>query len=182
MAIAATRTDDWIQHLPFIGGQRPSPYGMVDGVFYGTLATTGDASGGNVTVNGRLSEEKKEDWVYIIGGTHARINGLIGGDVFEQVNTGPLTPTDVLSITNPTFEWGGVNVQITGNAVAFTPVVGQSKVLGLPVFGDKRIPGIFLMYAAGWETNSNTSLYSAQIWGWIIRYQSFFRNVSPQLG
>lgn len=182
MAVALIATDDWIQHLVFGGGPRPTPYGPMDGVFYGLMAVAGDATGGNVTINGRLSVERKEDWVYIVGGTHTRVNSaLISGDNFEQINTGPAISTGV-AVTNPTFEYGGLNRNIGGNAVTFTPVDQHSKVVGMPIFGDRSIPGVFLMYAVGWETNGDTALYSAQMWGWIIRRQSFFRNVLPSVG
>jgi len=183
MAIAVIETDTWIQHLEFVGGQRQTPYGPVDGLFYGTMAGTGDATGGNFTLNGRLSEERKTDRVYIFGGSHTRVNSeAVPGDVFEQVNTGPLSSTGVASITNPTFESGGVRQVISSNAVSFPLVWTLDKCQGMPMFGDRNIPGVFLMYAAGWEDNVDTVLYSAQLWGWYIRYQGFFRGVSPNLG
>lgn len=184
MAVAHISTDGWIQHLEFVGGPRPTPYGPMDGVFYGLMAVDGDATGGNVTLNGRLSFDRKEDWVYIVGGSHTRANDLVGGDVFEQVNTGPLIPTAAVAttVTNPTFEFGGVVLPITGNALKFTPVIQQSKAVGLPIFGDKRIAGIFLMYAAGFEVNTNLVTYTAQIWGWLIKYSTFFRGVRPEVG
>lgn len=184
MAVAILATDGWIQHLPFQGGQRPSPYGQVDGTFQGLIAGDGDATGGNLTLSGRLSFDRKEDWVYIVGGTHTRVNALISGDVFEQLNTGPLIPTSAVAttVTNATYEYGGLAAAITANALTMTQSQGLAKVTGMPIFGDKKIPGIFLMYAAGWESNTDGATYVANIWGWIIKYESFFRNVRPQVG
>ena len=183
MAVAVVETDTWLQHLLFTGGPRPTPFGPVDGVFYGLMAGTGAAGGGNFSLSGRLSFDRKEDWVYIVGGTHTRQGSeAASGDVFEQVNTGPLIPTQVSGINNPTFEWGGVVQNITANNLTITPVSGQTKVTGMPIFGDKHLAGVFLMYAAGWETNIDGATYSAQIWGWIIKYQSFFRNRPPSAG
>lgn len=184
MAVGILATDGWIQHLPFQGGPRPSPYGQVDGTFQGVIAGDGDASGGNITLSGRLSFERKEDWVYILGGTHTRANAIVTGDVFEQVNTGPLIPTDAVAvaINNATYEWGGATLPIANNAISLSPSTGLAKATGMPIFGDKRIPGIFLMYAAGWETNTNGVTFSAQLWGWIIKYESFFRFVRPAVG
>jgi len=184
MAVAIIRTDTWIRHLVFGGAPRQTPYGAVDGVFYGLLSGDGDASGGNFTMNGRLSEKKKRDFVYIVGGTHTRNNAVLtSGDVFEQINTGPLIENDAVAtaVTNPTFEYGGVVFTPGGNAVAMTPVSDLSKIAGMPIFGDPQIPGVFLLYAAGWQDNENGATYVSSIWGWLIRYNSFFRGVSPSL-
>ena len=181
MAVAALLTDVWLSHLEFVGPPRETNYGPMDGLFYGTMAIDGDLTGGNVTLSGRLSFDRKEDWVYVVGGTHTRVNTALAGDVFEQINTGPLIPTTALAttVTNPTFEYGGVSRAIDGNAVTIAPEGGRQKVNGMAIFGDKKIPGVFLMYASGWETNTNGATYVASIWGWIIKYPSFFRGVVP---
>lgn len=182
MAIAHVRTDDWIQHLPFVGGPRPSPYGSVDGMFYGALSVAGDVSGGNLTLNGNLSEARKEDWVYIIGGTQYQKNTVLAGEqAFEIINTGPVTPT-ASAVVNPSFPVGALMDDITNNAVTIGKNDTTKPFIGMPAFGDKRIAGVFSLYAVGFENNTDTVLHTASIWGWIIRYNSFFRDVRPSVG
>lgn len=184
MAVAILATDTWIQHLVFSGGRRTTPFGPVDGVFYGLVSGVGDASAGNLTLNGRLSAERKEDWVYIIGAHTVSVNTVAGvGDVFTQLNSGPLIPTSS-SVQNPSFNRTDASRPATGNAIAMSDrfTGGGNPFAGMPIFGDKRIPGVFLMAAAGFETNVNLAEYQMSLWGWIIRYNGFFRNEAPSLG
>lgn len=185
MAISTTSIDGWIQHLPFEGGPRPSLAGPVDGVWYGNVSGPGDASGGNVTLQGQLSEARKEDWVYVIQAASATINTLTDQEMFIQLNTGPLIPTST-AVVNPTFNFGGSMRAIANNAISIMSDDGSNTgpfpFQGLPIFGDKRIPGVFLMMAAGFETNVDLALYTMSAWGWLIRYQGFFRNRPPALG
>lgn len=183
MAVALLETDSWIQHLVFTGPQRPTDFGPADGVWYGLLSVAGDASGGNVTLNGRLSEDRKEDWVYVPMASAIHRNSTTGAtsNYFEQLNTGPLIPTST-AVNNPTFNYGGTGVGITGNAITVQNTTQTKDFYGMPIFGDKRIPGIFLMYAVGFETNTDTVLYTASIWGWLFRYNGFFRGVAPSVG
>lgn len=187
MAVAILATDSWIQHLPFVGGRRSSPFGEVDGVWYGLVAGDGDASGGNISLNGRLSFDRKEDWVYILGALETTTNQSLGGDdTLTQVNTGPLIPTAAVATTvqNPSF-------MITGDAgpgaagivtSAHRANGGSDYRAGMPIFGDKRLDGIFLMLAAAWATNTDGATYQMSSWGFLIEYQSFFRNRPPSFG
>jgi len=186
MGIAHISIDGWIQHLPFVGGQRPSAYGPVDGIWYGLVAGDGDASGGNVTLNGSLSFDRKEDWVYILGAITASKNGSGEGEVFLQANSGPLIPTDAVATTvrNPSFSTGGQMLAIANNSVSLATSLtgGAFPFAGMPIFGDKRITGTFLMNAAGFEINTDGATYQMSSWGFLIKYESFFRNVRPSVG
>jgi len=186
MAVAILATDTWLNHLPFVGGQRPSPFGMVDGIWYGLGAGDGAAGGGNFTISLRLSEERKEDWVYILGGIAASVNTPLASDVFVQVNTGPLIPTGAVATTvnNPSFSSGGVWGGVVNNAISASHNLsgGSAAGVGMPIFGDKRIPGLFLMMAMGAEANVDGATYQLSSWGFLIKYESFFRNVRPSLG
>ena len=186
MAVAILATDTWITHLPFTG-QRPSPFGPVDGIWYGLLAGDGAAGGGNFSLNGSLSFDRKEDWVYILGALETTTNQSIGGtDVLTQVNTGPLIPTGAVatSVTNPSFMATGDAG--AGGAATVTSAHrlngGADYRAGLPIFGDKRIPGTFLMLAAAWGLNTDGATYQLSAWGFLIRYQSFFRDRPAALG
>jgi len=186
MAVAILETDGWIQHLPFQGGPRQTVEGPVDGIWYGLVSGDGDASGGNLTLNGRLSFERKEDWVYILKGFSASTNDVLNREMFLQANTGPLIPTQS-AVQNPSFSFGGAIRGIDNNAIAImTEAAGASPAMppfpGLPIFGDKRIAGVFLMLAAGFAINTDTVSYQMSAWGWLVRYQGFFRNVSPPVG
>lgn len=183
MAVAILATDTWVQHLPFEGGPRDSEFGPIDGVWFGLVSGDGDATAGNLTLNGRLSFERKEDWIYVLGGLSVSINTVQSMAVFTQVNTGPLIPS-ASAVVNPSFSIGGNMDNVTGNAITTGNVTagGNDPRRGMPIFGDKRIAGIFLMLAAGFETNIDGATYQMSSWGSLIRYQSFFRNRPPSLG
>lgn len=187
MAVAVIATDTWIQHLPFQGGPRQTVEGPVDGVWYGLVSGDGDASGGNLTLNGSLSFDRKEDWVYILKGFSATNNDpVVNMEMFLQANTGPLIPT-ASAVQNPSFNFGGALRGIDGNAIAIMNEAGASSPAmppfpGLPIFGDKRISGTFLMLAAGFAINTDTVTYQMSAWGWLVRYQGFFRRTNPALG
>lgn len=180
MAVAVLATDTWIQHLPFVGGRRPSPYGDVDGVWYGVVSGDGDATGGNVTLNGRLSFDRKEDWVYILGAIDVSVNNAVITPYFTQVNSGPLIPT-ASAVQNPSFHKGGDSFAVLNNAVSLGQLAtgGADNRAGIPIFGDKRIAGIFLMLAAGFGINTDGATYQMSSWGFLIEYSSFFRNRPP---
>jgi len=186
MAVAIVATDTWLQHLPFEGGPRPSPFGQVDGVWYGLVAGDGDASGGNLTLNARLSEARKEDWVYILGAINTVRNGATDDECFNQVNSGPLIATAAVATTvrNVSFSRGGIALGMANNNLVVTDKFdgGTDPRAGMPIFGDKRIPGIFLMLAAGWDNNIDGTTYVLSAWGFLIRYQSFFRFANPNIG
>lgn len=184
MAVSITAEDSWITHLPFTGGRRQTTYGPVDGLFYGVIAGDGDASGGNVTLNGNVSFDRKEDWIYILQNVSTTFNtALAGVDAFIVAATGPLIPTPT-AVANPAFHVGGEMLNIVNNGVTiFTPTdAGQSPFKDLPVFGDKRIAGPLSLLAAGFEVNTNTVTYQLSVFGFLVRYQSFFRNLAPATG
>jgi len=187
MAVAIISTDSWIQHLPFVGGPRPSEFGPVDGVWYGLIAGDGAAGGGNFTISGNLSFDRKEDWVYILGGIGTSVNtATTVGDGFTVVNTGPLIPTGATATTvnNPSFPRAGSSFGVSGNSVGTLDLSagGKDSRIGMPIFGDKKISGTFLMIAAGWQVNIDGATYQLSSWGFLIRYNSFFRLTQPARG
>jgi len=183
MAVAIIATDTWIQHLLFTGGQRSTPFGMVDGIWYGLVSGDGDASGGNITLNGSLSFDRKEDWVYILGNISSSRNTATSTDAFTQINTGPIIPT-ASAVTNPSFSVAGSPFAVVNNAIATTQQTtgGSDPRSGMPIFGDKRLAGTFLMCAAGYQDNVNGETYQMSVWGWLINYSGFFRGVRPEVG
>lgn len=182
MAVAIIATDTWLSHLPFVGGPRRTSFGDVDGIFYGVVSGTGDGSGGNFTLNGNISFDKKEDWIYVIGGTsYSRNDVQTTVDAFEVIATGPLIPT-TSAVANPSFHAGALMKGIVNNAVTIRDQSLNQPYVGMPVFGDKRITGPLSMYAVGFENNNNAVVYQMSLWGWIIRYNSFFRDIPPSRG
>lgn len=183
MAVAAILTDTWISHLLFVGGRRQTNFGAVDGIWYGVGSVLGDNTGGNISISCRLSEERKEDWVYVVQDVDLTVNADFDGEAFVQVNTGPLIPT-ATAVTNPTFNQGGAMKGISNNAIAMFKLnsAGASPFQGMPVFGDKKIAGVFLMIAGAFGTNTDGATHTLSAWGWLINYNSFFRNVDPRVG
>jgi len=182
VAVGYSRTDDWIRHLVF-EGRRETVYGPVDGIWYGVLSGDGDATGGNFTLNGRLSYNRKEDWVYILGGVTLSRNDETESRAYIIVNTGPQVSTGS-AVNNPSFPKGGVMKAISGNNISVLDLAdgGADSRSGMPIFGDKSIAGLFLMIAAGIESNTNLVTYQLSSWGWLVRYQGFFRNRDPRVG
>lgn len=184
MAVAIIATDSWINHLQFTGAQRQTNFGPIDGLFYGVISGTGDATGGNFTLNANISFDRKEDWIYVLQKVSASKNGVFTEDVFVVAATGPLIPTDT-AVANPSFHVGGVTQGIVNNAVTTVALASGGGALGfegLPVFGDKRIAGPLSMIAAGFELNSDGNVYQMSVYGWLIRYSGFFRGVAPSVG
>ncbi len=185
MAVATIVTDTWLQHLLFTGGRRQTDFGPIDGLFYGVIAVDGDATGGNVTLNGNVSFDRKEDWIYILKKVSGSVNVDIGGNsTFFVAATGPLIPTPT-AVANPSFHVGGIAEPIPNNSVTIaTPSdSGESPLADLPVFGDKRIAGPLSLLAQGWEINTNGATYQMSVYGHLIEYGSFFRNLaSSRLG
>jgi len=184
MAVAVISTDTWIERLLFTG-RRQTEMGPADGLFFGTLAGTGDASGGNLTLNGLISEQRKEDWVYQIKGLSASINAIAAQEAFIVAATGPLIPTGT-TVANPSFHLSGGMNAIPNNAVTTFGLNsgsgGKDIFTDLLVFGDKKIAGTLGLIAMGFETNTNLAIFQLSIWGFLFRYSSFFRNVSPSVG
>lgn len=187
MAVAIIRTDNWLSHLEFTGGRRQTEFGPIDGLFYGLLAGDGDAGGGNFTLNGLVSFDRKEDWVYILKSVSATFNtATLSQDAFVVASTGPVIPTDAVATTvsNPSFHYGGGMAAVSGNAITLlnTNSAGSSPLIDIPIFGDKKLTGPLALIACGHETNVDGQTYQLSVYGWLIRYSSFFRNLSGSFG
>lgn len=182
MAVAIIATDTWIQHLLFTG-TRQTVQGPADGMFFGVVSGDGDAGGGNVTLNGLISSERKTDFVYLTQGVSASINEATALDAFIVMATGPKIPT-ASAVQNPSFHQGGVMDAIANNAVSVynRSDGGQSPFKDLITFGDPSIAGALALIAAGFGTNIDGVTYQLSVWGFLFRYGSFFRNVSPFVG
>jgi len=185
MAVATVATDTWLSHLEFVGQRRQTDFGPIDGLFYGVVSTTGDASGGNVSLNGNVSEERKEDWVYIIQRASFSRTGVSGAGFggFMVAATGPVIPTPT-AVQNASFHIGGDLFGVTNNDVSTLALSQGPEAIfkDLPIFGDKRIAGPLQMLACGLEENINGAVYQMSVYGWLIRYAGFFRNVRGDLG
>lgn len=184
MAVAIVSVDEWLQHLVFVG-RRPTPYGPVDGLFFGQVSGIGDASGGNFSLNGNISAKTKEDWLYIMMGVTPRLNAVgVAQTVLVQTNSGPLINLPGFAARAQTLSVVKDMVQATNNAVTALPWDGPQPWTGMPHFGDKKADptGVLQLVAVGFETNTNTVEYGVSVWGWLIRPSGFFRNVSPAVG
>jgi len=183
VAVILDFADVWLVHLPFVGGPRPSPFGPVDGVWYGAFSADGDATGGVVRLRGDLSFDRKEDWVYILGAVNSQVNVATAMDGFIVVNTGPRIPTATV-VANPSFLVVGVMAVATALlATSFNSNAGgMDPRSGMPIFGDKKISGDFAMMEAGFEVNVDGAVYTVSSWGFLIRYNSFFRNLPAGVG
>lgn len=178
MAVSVTATDTWLSHLLFTQ-TRPTEIGPADGLFYGVMQGVGDAGGGNVTLNGNVSFDRKEDWIYQIRGYDLRVNSTgVGGDAFIQFATGPS-----IGGINPIFTIAtDAMLDIVNNAVSIFQSEGPDTIRDLPVFGDKKLAGPLSLMAAGFQDNVDAATYTMSVWGFLFRYSSFFRGVSPFVG
>lgn len=182
MAVAIIAVDTWITHLPF-SSPRPSSFGMIDGIFYGVVSGDGDNTGGNFTLNGQISFNRKEDWIYVIQNVSLSRNDVLAGENgFIVAATGPLIPT-ASAVANPSFHSADENMKdITNNVVTIFTPNSPAPFNGMPSFGDKKIAGPLALIAAGLETNTDAVTYQLSIWGFLITYRTFFRGVSPAVG
>jgi len=173
MAVTQTVADTWVNHLQFLE-PRPTENGMVDGVFYGVLSVAGDASGGTLAQNGQLSRDRKEDWVYVMRGVNAQKNSATASDVAVSVATGPLVPT-ATAVNNAVFSRVGLSDTINNLSSSDPLTGGKAPWEGMPCFGDKRISGNYGILTVTWTANTNTVIYTVSMWGYLVRYNSFFR-------
>ncbi len=180
MTVTRTAIDTWIQHLPF-ATRRDSIYGGVDGIFYGHVAVLGDASAGAVHLHGLLSAARKTDWVYILGGTGGAINS--GTDVMDaliNISSGPAIPSVAGNqFFSPTVAQAPL-IAATGLGLStLLSPSGGPPFAGTPVFGDPHIAGDFNIFSVDFQTNVNGATYRSDIWGFLVTYQSFFRELVP---
>jgi len=179
MTVTLNIIDTWLQHLPFTG-PRPSLYGPVDGVWYGHAAVAGDGSGGQVHVHGIVSERKKTDWVYIMGGATGASSSSTAMDALVNVASGPLIPDLGVSI-NEFVSMTKAGALLGTNLGGFMPMSGSLMSSGMPVFGDPHISGDFNILSADFGVNVNAAVYRLDAWGFLVRYNSFFRGVPAAL-
>jgi len=184
VSVEIARVDDWISHLAF-SAPRPSTFGQVDGLFWGLLSVVGDATGGAVAVDGDLSEARKTDWVHILGGySHRLVSGAAVPDGYVEFQTGPKIVGNAAGIDRPTFTAIGPFIRMNSSAdqmAAQSLVSGAQPFLGMPLYADPALAGVYEMVHASVNANVDTALYTFSIWGFLVRYQSFFRGVPPAL-
>ena len=184
MSVSTARVDNWISHLAF-ASPRPSQYGQMDGLFMGLLSVEGDVSGGTVSLDGDLSEERKGDWVHILGGWCLRSPADVAGQGgYVEFQTGPKIVGDGDGIDVPTFTAVDSTIQRSGAAadpMSALNRTGLETYVGLPLYADPHVAGSYQMIHGNYEINTDGDLYTLSIWGFLIRYQSFFRGVPPGL-
>lgn len=183
MSVIASPVDAaWLQHLPFTT-PRPSPYGPADGLFYGVVGVTGDGSGGIVTLQGILSSQRKTDWVYLIQRISPQTRAApVTGDALVQVATGPLIPgIGTFSQNNPIFS-DLANMRTDSALAVSCTELNRQGFLPLLVFGDDQAFGAWTMINVTLTDNENSADSSFSVWGFIYRYQTFFRGVPARFG
>ncbi len=187
MSVAVDLSDSWINHLAF-AQPRPSAYGLIDGVWSGILAVVGDATGGVTGFDGRLSRERQTDWIYVLGGYCLRRPVNNGADVYIEFRSGPRVPQQVaLGIDVPTYSVAGPMVVVapTGDPMATFPAGvpgGDTPYLGMYLYGDPSLASTYDMVHAVMNDNVDTALNTLSLWGFMIRYQTFFRGTPPDRG
>ena len=184
MTVEITRVDDWLSHLAF-SVPRPSAFGQVDGLFWGLLSIAGDASVGAVGMDGDVSEARKTDWVHILGGYSLRSPSTLSGLGYVEFQTGPKIVGNAAGIDRPTFSSVGAMTRTNlspDQMSTHTPSGGAQPWAGMPLYGDPALSGNYEMVHTMNNVNLDTALYTFSIWGFLVRYQSFFRGVPPALG
>ncbi len=180
MAVDELVQDTWLAHLPYAGPPRDTQFGLMDGIFYGNLAVVGDGSGGNVSLTGELSRDKKEDWVYVLGGYSATRNTAISTNMSVLFTSGPRNQR--VSGVGSAFQIFRIAGPISlGAGVATYPGGEQgAPFIGTPLFGDKKITAGHTLAAVEFGTNTSGTTYTFSMWGYLIKYATFFRGVPPE--
>ena len=185
MSVEEARVDDWLSHLAFTS-PRPSAFGLTDGLFWGMMSVTGDATGGIVAFDGDLSEARKTDWIYILGGYSLRSSSTtLIGNSYVEFQTGPKIVGSGAGIDRPTFSVAG---PVDGPTAGVDPMQtvtrtrgGAQPFLGMPLYADPALAGNYEMVHAMLNINADARLFTFSMWGFLVRPQSFFRGVSPAL-
>lgn len=181
MTVSETRLDaSWLTTIPLAGIPVRS-LGQPAGIFTMGLSITGDGSGGLVVLEGDLSFNKKQEFVYEFSLIKAFADSLVDDDALLTVNTGPVIPTAVVAaFTNATYrehvaEAGAANIGIS--TWPFT--LGSLGQAPLFVYGDKDLPGAFTVLQVAWDENVTNVAYFVFAWGFYYMYETFFRGVPP---
>ena len=156
----------------------PTQFGEMDGIFYGNLGTVGDGSGGNVGLVGELSRDKKEDWVYVLGGYSATRNTAIATNMDMLFTSGPRNVATGGSAFQIFRMAGPISL---GAGIGCYPGGDQNELfIGTPLFGDKKITAGHTLASVVFGTNTSGTTYTFSLWGYLIKYATFFRGVSPE--
>lgn len=182
MSVEIQRTDDWLSQLAF-SSPRPSPFGLIDGLWWGMMSGNGDASGGVLAFDGDLSEARKTDWVRILGGWSVRSPSTTAvASCYIEFQTGPKIVGNQAGIDRPTFSAVGDMREFPDSAdpmISVTNAGSGQPLIGIPLYADPALPGPYELLHVSTDPNVNGKLTTVSLWGFLIRYQTFFRGIPP---
>lgn len=178
MSVAVSVLDTWFVPELFVGGPRPTPYGPMDGIWFGNIRGSGDVSTGSISLTALLSPRVKRDFVMLLEtvsfhstrGSAADATSILfptGG----FVNTG-------LAHEAPQFKQYG-DGDLGGDGTSGIPTVnGGMPFKGLPLYsGNPSATLNYTVCTATNETNSDGETYRLALWGWLIRRTQFYHGL-----
>lgn len=182
MSVVLTRVDaSWLTLQP-AAALTPRAFGQPAGLFFAGISVTGDASGGQVLMQGALSFEKKQEFFYEWMGVSATSDNVdqAGDRATLELNTGPRinSPDDLFSnvvMRDQVIGLGDTNPNLT----VWTFALGNAGLIPMIAYGDKSIPGVFVMVQIQYGVNDLADEYFLFGWGFYYRYQTLFRGVPP---
>lgn len=178
MSVAASSLDIWFTPELFVGGPRPTPYGPMDGAWFGHMLASGDVSGGSISLTGLLSPRVKRDWVMLLETVSfhsTRASGADAGTVLFA--TGPFKTVGL--VNEPAqFKWCG-NLGIGGASDSGMPTSeGGMPFKGLPLYtGNPSASLNYSVFTMTNEDNGDGETYRCALWGWLIRRSEYFHGV-----
>jgi len=168
--------DTWIVNTLFVGGPRTTPYGPMSGVWHGYIQAAGDNTGGTVVLEGRISNDRKYDYVHILEGVSMSHTGAFSGDNFTlDLNGGPRLNTDYAANQIPTFTVSGDFREGVNRASWPGSQGGGFPFPGLPLYTETKSNLPYSMAVANFAANSDNDVYRFALWGWILTYNQFYR-------
>lgn len=176
---------DGFQHLPF-GQPRPSPWGLIDGIFVASAAHPGSADLSDV-IQLELLFNQKADWVYIVQSVQLHRQQQLGSPWFASISiiSAPSIPGTFLTtqIRSVSGTWTRTT-SLTAPSVGFPDgnIGPWLPFKDMVLWGDQNIAGNYLVARCDINKFDTTNIdYSFQMTGWIVKTQTFFRGVVPRL-
>jgi len=178
MSIAASSLDIWLTPELFVGGPRPTPYGPMDGTWFGAIRADGDASGGTLSISGLLSPRVKRDWVLILEAYSFHNTRFATGDAASWLfPTGAFNPSGI-TFEAPQFKQFGDGGNGGASDSGIPLHTGGMPFRGLPLYTGNPSPTLnYTVFTASNEANGDGEIYRVALWGWIIRRSQFYHGV-----
>jgi len=178
MSVATSVLDTWFTPELFVGGPRPTPYGPMDGIWFGNLRASGDVTAGTISLTALLSPRIKRDFILMLETVSFHSTRSISTDAFTILfATGAFINTG-LAHEPAQFKWAGNLIAGAASDSAVPTAAGPPPFKGLLLYTGNPSPSLnYSVVTATNEVNADGETYRLALWGWLIRREQFFHGL-----